>query len=75
MKKILMSSARDNHTKSEITMLVFRGHASVQLVIDTYKANGEPSSVEVYLHPQDATKLADAVRLAPEEVLSKSAIE
>ena len=68
MKKILSITVEDNQSKGEISLGVFRGHASVQLVIDSYEHSGKPASINVYLRTDDATHLANALKTAASEV-------
>lgn len=56
----------ENQGKGEMSLLVIRGHASVQLIVDCL---GDPKhSADVYLKPQDALKLADALQTAASEI-------
>lgn len=56
-------------------MIVSRGHASIELIVDTYEKSGEPASVAVHLNPQDAEALANGINEAVKELEAKTAIK
>lgn len=66
MKQIAHIRMVENQDKGEMSAFVFRGHASVQFMM---QCDAEPEQqIDVYLKPEDAIRIADALRKAAAEV-------
>jgi hypothetical protein len=67
VKKIQSLTFKENHDKGEMAAIVFRGHASVRVLLDCFEAG---QSLDLWLMPSDAMQLASAILAAAKEIES-----